>query len=227
MRTFISLLLFCLFTVSTPQTIRGEQVLLFLGDSLTAGLGVAPQEAYPHLLGEMLARDNISDIRIVNGGLSGATTAGALARLQWYERTRPNVLFLALGANDGLRGLDIDAMQHNLEEVIRYAGSQGMTVLLAGMELPPNYGDQYTEAFRTVYRFLADQYELVFIPFLLEGVGGVAALNQADGIHPNAEGHAVIARHVYPTLKQLLVTIKASSNHHIENGQQEGHFPEQ
>ena len=208
MRTVITLLLFCLLTVSVPQTIRGEQVLLFLGDSLTAGLGVAPEEAYPHLLGDMLARDGISGVRIVNGGLSGATTAGAFGRLQWYERTRPEILFLALGANDGLRGLDIGAMQHNLEEVIRYAVSRGMTVLLAGMELPPNYGDQYTEAFRTAYRHLADQYELVFIPFLLEGVGGVTVLNQADGIHPNAEGHAVIARHVYPTLKQLLVTIE-------------------
>lgn len=219
MRTVLSLLLCCLFTVSAPQDIRGEQVLLFLGDSLTAGLGVAPEEAYPHLLGDMLARDDISDIRIVNGGLSGATTAGALARLQWYERTSPDILFLALGANDGLRGLDTEAMQHNLEEVIRYAGSRGMTVLLAGMELPPNYGDQYTEAFRTVYRFLADQYELDFIPFLLEGVGGVTALNQADGIHPNAEGHAVIARHVYPILKKILATTNASPDHNIKNEQ--------
>ncbi|MBM9538075.1 arylesterase [Desulfobulbus alkaliphilus] len=204
MRTMISLLVFCLLTVSFPQAIRGEQVVLFLGDSLTAGLGVTPEEAYPHLVGEKLARDGISGVRIVNGGLSGATTAGALARLQWYERIRPDVLFLALGANDGLRGLDIGTMQDNLEEVIRYAKSRDMTVLLAGMELPPNYGTQYTEAFRTAYRHLAEQYELVFIPFLLEGVGGVAALNQADGIHPNAEGHVVIAHHVYPSLKQLL-----------------------
>jgi len=209
MRTVITLLFVFVLTVWAPQNVRAEQVLLFLGDSLTAGLGVAPEESYPHLLGIMLASDGFSEVRVVNGGVSGATTAGALSRMKWYDRMRPDVLFLALGANDGLRGLDVGAMHNNLEDVIRYAKSRNISVLLAGMELPPNYGDQYTEAFRTVYRDLAERYDLVLIPFLLEGVGGVATLNQADGIHPNAEGHSVIARHVYPTLKQHLQDINA------------------
>jgi acyl-CoA thioesterase-1 len=187
-----------------PLAAQAQQVVLFLGDSLTAGLGVEPEEAFPQLLGAMLARDGLTDVRIVNGGISGSTSASALARLKWYEKTRPSLLFLALGANDGLRGLTIEQIEKNLAEVITRAREQGMTVILAGMELPPNYGDEYTGAFRKVYRDLAARYRIELIPFLLDGVGGVASLNQADGIHPNAEGHRLIARHVYPILKQQL-----------------------
>lgn len=184
---------------------RAERVVLFLGDSLTAGRGVAADEAYPQLLGAMLVRDGIADVRIVNGSISGSTSAGALARLQWYRgKIRPSVLFLALGANDGLRGLTIEEMENNLAAVIAAAQAQSMRVILAGMELPPNYGDDFTGAFRKVYRDLAARYAVRLIPFLLEGVGGVATLNQADAIHPNAEGHRRIALHVYPVLKQHL-----------------------
>lgn len=186
------------------QAARAERVVLFLGDSLTAGLGVEPEEAYPRLLGELLAHDGMADVRIVNGGISGSTSASALSRLRWYGKIHPAVLFLALGANDGLRGLTIEEMARNLAEVIEAARQQGMSVILAGMELPPNYGDDYTGRFRQVYRDLADRYGLTLIPFLLEGVGGVAHLNLADGIHPNAEGHRRIARHVFPVLKAHL-----------------------
>jgi acyl-CoA thioesterase-1 len=208
----VRLLLLILFlTACQAQTVLAQQVVLFLGDSLTAGLGVEPEEAYPRLLGEMLAKDGL-DVRIVNGGLSGSTSASALSRLQWYDKIRPTVLFLALGANDGLRGLTLAEMAKNLTEVIVAAQHRGMSVLLAGMELPPNYGDQYTGDFRQVYRDLAARFGLTLIPFLLEGVGGVAALNQADGIHPNAEGHRHIARHVYPMLKHHLATIPKQGN---------------
>lgn len=186
------------------QAAGAERVVLFLGDSLTAGLGVEPEEAYPWLLGEQLARDGLGDVRVVNGGVSGSTTASALSRLRWYARIKPAVLFLALGANDGLRGLTTEEMARNLDEVIVAAKGQGMSVILAGMELPPNYGAAYTEAFRQVYRDLARKHGLTLLPFLLEGVGGVAELNQADGIHPNAAGHRAIARHVYPVLKTHL-----------------------
>ena len=189
-----------------PLSAQAERVVLFLGDSLTAGLGVEPEEAYPQLMGAMLVRDGITDVRIVNGGISGSTSASAMARLKWYGKLHPSVLFLALGANDGLRGLTIEEMAKNLAEVISAAQAQGMSVILAGMELPPNYGDEYTSAFRQVYRDLAARYETGLIPFLLEGVGGVAALNQADGIHPNADGHRRIALQVYPQLKQHLLT---------------------
>lgn len=205
---FLRWFLFVVVVSSTsPQAAFAERVILFLGDSLTAGLGVEPDEAYPRLLGEMLNNDGVTGFRLVNGGISGSTSASALSRLQWYDRIRPSVLFLALGANDGLRGLTIEEMRRNLSTVIMAAKERGMSVLLAGMELPPNYGNQYTDGFRQVYRDLANEYQLDLIPFLLEGVGGVAALNQADGIHPNAEGHRRIARHVYPLLKQHLMQL--------------------
>ncbi len=178
--------------------------MLFLGDSLTAGLGVEPEEAYPHLLGAMLARNGMDGVRVINGGISGSTSASAPARLRWYARVKPEVLFLALGANDGLRGLSVSELEQNLETVIVQAKDQGMRVLLAGMELPPNYGEGYTAEFRQVYRDLADRHGLPLLPFLLEGVGGVAELNQADAIHPNAEGHRRIAAHVYPFLRDQL-----------------------
>jgi acyl-CoA thioesterase I len=186
-----------------------ERVVLFLGDSLTAGLGVETREAYPRLLEAQLARDGVTDVRIVNGGVSGSTSASALSRLQWYDKIRPSLLFLAMGANDGLRGLAVEELEKNLAEVIVYAQKQGMRVILAGMELPPNYGEEYTANFRRVYRRLANRYNLTFIPFLLEGVGGVAAMNQADGVHPNAAGHRQIAAHVYPVLKEVLDAIPA------------------
>ena len=205
---FLRWFLFVVVVSSTsPQAAFAERVVLVLGDSLTAGLGVEPDEAYPRLLGDMLNYDGVTGFRLVNGGISGSTSASALSRLQWYDRIRPSVLFLALGANDGLRGLTIEEMRRNLSTVIAAAKERGMSVLLAGMELPPNYGDQYTNGFRQVYRDLANEYQLDLIPFLLEGVGGVAALNQADGIHPNAEGHRRIARHVYPLLKQHLMQL--------------------
>ena len=201
------LLLVLLLAICPPRTVGAEQVVLFLGDSLTAGLGVEPEEAYPRLLEAMLARDGITGIRIVNGGLSGSTSASGPARLAWYDRIRPTLLFLALGANDGLRGLTLEEMRKNLTEVIVAARDRGMRVILAGMEMPPNYGEEYTGAFRRVFSDLAGQFNLTLIPFLLEGVGGVAALNQADGIHPNAEGHRRIADHVYPVLKAELIAL--------------------
>ena len=207
MSLFRLLLLVLVLAICPTRTVGAGQVVLFLGDSLTAGLGVETEEAYPRLLEAMLARDGITGVRIVNGGLSGSTSASGLARLAWYDRIRPTLLFLALGANDGLRGLTLDEMRKNLTDVIVAARDRGMRVILAGMEMPPNYGKEYTDAFRRVYSDLADQFNLTLIPFLLEGVGGVAAFNQADGIHPNAEGHRRIADHVYPVLKAELTAI--------------------
>ena len=198
-RPLVPLLVLLVLACAVP--VLAGPTVLFLGDSLTAGLGVEPEEAYPHLLGEMLVRDGHPDVRVVNGGISGSTSASAPARLRWYARVKPEVLFLALGANDGLRGLSVSELEQNLEAVIGLAKRQGMRVLLAGMELPPNYGDVYTAEFRQVYRDLAARHGLPLLPFLLEGVGGVAELNQADAIHPNAEGHRRIAAHVYPVLR--------------------------
>ena len=188
---------------------RAEQTILFLGDSLTAGLGVEPEEAFPHVLGALLAADGVH-VRIVNGGQSGSTSASALSRLNWHARAQPDILFLALGANDGLRGLTIEQMTRNLDVVITAARERGIRVLLAGMELPPNYGDEYINAFRQAFSDLAARHGVPLLPFLLEGVGGVADLNQADGIHPNAAGHRRIAQHVLPFLKNHLQPLPAS-----------------
>ena len=203
------LILFQCFILSLPLAVASGRIVLFLGDSLTAGLGVEAEEAYPDLVGEMLKADGVTGVRIVNGGLSGSTSASVLNRLRWYGRVKPNVLFLAMGANDGLRGLTVAEMEKNLDAVIIAAKAQGMSIILAGMELPPNYGEEYTGAFRKVYADLAARHQALLIPFLLEGVGGVAALNQADGIHPNAEGHRCIASLVYPLLKNQLQTLSA------------------
>lgn len=201
-RSLLPLLVLLVLACASP--VLAGPTVLFLGDSLTAGLGVEPEEAYPHLLGAMLARNGMDGVRVINGGISGSTSASAPARLRWYARVKPEVLFLALGANDGLRGLSVSELEQNLETVIVQAKKQGMRVLLAGMELPPNYGEGYTAEFRQVYRDLADRHGLPLLPFLLEGVGGVAELNQADAIHPNAEGHRRIAAHVYPFLRDQL-----------------------
>ena len=205
MRRITCLCLLLLAELFLSQPGRAEKEILFLGDSLTAGLGVAVEEAYPFLLGEMLKRDGFSDVGIINGGASGSTSASAVGRLRWYAARRPAVLFLALGANDGLRGLRAKELEKNLEGAIRQAKEAGMAVMLAGMEVPPNYGEEYAGSFRKVFRDLASRHQVAFIPFLLEGVAGVPALNQADGIHPNAEGQKKIALHVYPYLKRQLL----------------------
>lgn len=178
--------------------------VLFLGDSLTAGYGVASEEAYPAVVDRMLAQAGMDGVTVINAGISGSTSAGSLSRLRWHSRQRPDILFLALGANDGLRGLGVDRMERNLGETIVFARQQEMLVILAGMEVPPNYGQDYADAFRQVFYSLRDRHEVVLMPFLLQGVGGVAELNQPDGLHPNPAGHAIIAGNVYPYIRNAL-----------------------
>jgi acyl-CoA thioesterase-1 len=176
--------------------------ILFLGDSITAGLGVEPENAYPALVDEMLK--GTRRVQIVNGSISGSTTAGALSRLKWFLRAKPGILVLALGANDGLRGLSTSEMSQNLAHTILLAKENGIRVILAGMEVPPNYGPGYSKAFREVFVFLAEKYKVSLIPFLLKGVAGNSLLNQADGIHPNGAGHKIIAATVLPYLLEQL-----------------------
>ena len=181
-----------------------ETRILFLGDSITAGLGVEKEQAYPHLVGEALKHMGYKDIHIINAGISGSTSASALSRLQWHSRIKPDILVLALGANDGLRGLSTQEMKTNLDTAIQYALDQGIKVILAGMEIPPNYGSQYTKNFRNVFRDLALKHNISFMPFLLKDVGGVARLNQPDGIHPNQQGHQIIAKNILPYILENL-----------------------
>lgn len=178
--------------------------ILFLGDSLTAGYGVASEQAYPSLIEKKLKHDYPVTTQVINGSISGSTSASALSRLHWYQQKQPEILFLALGANDGLRGLAVKQLAANLERVVTTAHQNGMTIILAGMQMPPNYGIEYTDSFRQVYPRIAGEFHLLFIPFLLEGVAGRTEFNQADGIHPNPKGHQHIARLVYPYIKKAL-----------------------
>ena len=177
--------------------------IVFLGDSLTAGLGLAIDQSYPSLIGRRLT-DQGYDFEIVNAGVSGDTSAGGLRRLDWSLDGDVKVLIVALGANDGLRGLPPREMKKNLAAILDRAREKNIPVVLAGMEAPPNYGVDYTREFRNVYSDLAKEYKVRFIPFLLQGVAGDASLNQSDGIHPNVRGAQIVADIVLKELEPLL-----------------------
>jgi acyl-CoA thioesterase-1 len=176
---------------------------VFLGDSLTAGLGLASDRSFPSLIGMKLKEQGL-DYEIVNAGVSGDTSAGGLRRLDWSLEGDVRLLIVALGANDGLRGLSTVEMKKNLAAVLDRARSRNVPVILAGMEAPPNYGPDYTRAFREVYQQLAAEYQVRFIPFLLQGVAGEASLNQGDGIHPNIRGAEIVADLVWKELEPEL-----------------------
>jgi acyl-CoA thioesterase I len=177
--------------------------IIFLGDSLTAGYGVEADEAYPALIEQQLRSDGL-DVQVINMGVSGDTTAGGLNRLDWSLKQQPDLLVVGLGGNDGLRGIDLAASEQNLRAIIQRARNRDVTVLLLGMMIPPNYGEEYTGQFREMFPRLAQELGVPLVPFLLEGVGGVAHLNQPDGIHPTAEGHRLIAQHVLTQLRELV-----------------------
>lgn len=177
--------------------------VVVLGDSLTAGLGLPPKQAYPTLLQEYID-DNGLKFTIVNAGASGDTSAGALARLNWALDGDVRVLIVALGGNDALRGLPVAELTRNLSTIITRAQVRGIAVVLAGMEAPPNYGFDYTLSFHKVYPELAKKHHVALVPFLLKDVGGIPALNQADGIHPNAAGARIVADNVWAALKPVL-----------------------
>jgi acyl-CoA thioesterase I len=190
-----------------PGEARSEGVVVALGDSLTAGLGVAADEAFPARLEARLRAEGYA-YRVVNAGVSGDTTAGGLRRVDWVLRSSPEVVIVALGANDGLRGQSPPATRANLEEIVTRLQAAGARVLLVGMRLPPNYGGEYTKEFEAVFPAVARGAKITLMPFLLDGVAGVPRLNQADGIHPTAAGQQVIADHVWPYLRPLLKPVK-------------------
>lgn len=177
--------------------------IVFLGDSLTAGYGLEREQAIPSLVQARLDREGYS-YDVVNAGVSGDTSAGGVRRLEWSLDGDVRVLVVELGANDGLRGLSVADLRQNLTQVITTAKQRGITVVLTGMEAPPNYGASYTAEFRQVYRDLAKEPGIVFIPFYLEGVAGNPALNIADGIHPNPAGARIVEANIWRTLKPLL-----------------------
>jgi acyl-CoA thioesterase-1 len=187
-------------------------VVVFLGTSLTAGLGLGSDEdTYVARVAE-LADSAGTPIRAVNAGVSGETSAGGLRRLDWVLRESVDVLVVELGANDGLRGQDPFALQRNLTEIVRRTHTRypEAKIVLAGMEAPPNLGPLYTAAFHQVFPSVAEAEQTHLIPFILDGVAGIPSLNQSDGIHPTAEGHRVMARHVWSVLGPLVGEIHAS-----------------
>jgi acyl-CoA thioesterase-1 len=190
-----------------PGEARSDGVVVALGDSITAGLGVAADEAFPARLEARLRAEGYA-YRVVNAGVSGDTTAGGLRRVDWALRSSPEVVIVALGANDGLRGQSPPAMRANLDEIVARLQAAGARVLLAGMRLPPNYGGEYTKEFEAVFPAVARGARITLMPFLLDGVAGVPRLNQADGIHPTAAGQQVIADHIWPYLRPLLKPVK-------------------
>jgi acyl-CoA thioesterase-1 len=185
-----------------PAAVPAAPLVIFLGDSLTAGLGLEENQAYPALLDRDLRRAGVP-ARVINAGVSGDTTAGGLARLGWLLNQHPALIVVGLGANDGLRGLPLTEVEANLRQIIQRSRAAGARVLLLGMRLPPNYGP-YAEQFTALYPKLARELNVPLVPFLLDKVGGIRSLNQADGIHPTAEGQEIVAKNVLPYLEKSL-----------------------
>jgi acyl-CoA thioesterase-1 len=188
---------------SNPPATAGRPQIVFLGDSLTAGLGLPREQSVPSLIQARLDAEGYS-YETVNGGVSGDTSAGGLRRLEWVLEGDVEILVVELGANDGLRGLPVAQMKRNLTEIVTRAQERGIAVILTGMEAPPNYGPLYTAEFRSAFRDLADEHDVVFVPFFLEGVAGIASLNNSDGIHPNAAGAKVIEGIIWRALEPML-----------------------
>lgn len=183
--------------------------IVFLGDSLSAGMGVNEDEAFPAVV-EGHLRDRGWNVQVLNAGISGDTTAGGVSRLEWILRQDPQIVVVELGANDGLRGMSVQMTQSNLKTMISKTQEAGIRVLLAGMMVPPNYGADYSERFNDVFPELAEDLEVPLVPFLLEGVAAEPDLNLNDGIHPNPAGHQRVAQTVLPYLETILKDLEAS-----------------
>lgn len=190
---------------AAPPEAATKPTILFFGNSITAGLGVDPEQAFPALVGQKIDSTDLA-YTVVNAGLSGETTAGGRSRVGWVLRKPVAVFVLELGGNDGLRGIPIADTRRNLQAIIDTVRrlSPQAKIVLAGMQIPPNLGADYAAQFKKIYSDLAQKNKLTLIPFLLEGVGGVTKFNQRDGIHPTPEGHRLVARNVWAVLQPLL-----------------------
>lgn len=180
-----------------------SQTIVFIGDSLTEGYGLDTEEAYPAQL-EALYKAQGKSVKVINGGVSGSTTASATQRVKWYLRTKPDIIVLALGANDGLRGTPVSESRKNLALALQAVKAANVKVLLAEMKLPKNYGEKYRLEFEKMYTQLSQSEKVPLLAFILNGVGGVASLNQPDGIHPTAAGQKKIAENLVKALEKHL-----------------------
>lgn len=191
----------------TP-TPRSGLLIVALGDSLTEGMGVDPADAYPAQLERKLRSDGY-DITVVNAGVSGDTSSGTLSRVDWVLRQKPDIVVLAIGGNDGLRGVDPSVTEDNIDQIVQKLQASGAVVVLAGMEMVQNMGVEFTSEFRAIYPEIAERRGTILMPFLLEGVAADPDLNQADFIHPTAEGYTVVVQNLYPYVVQAIEQTKA------------------
>jgi len=180
-----------------------EGIIVAMGDSLTEGLGVEEELAYPAQLQKKLQTQGYP-YRVINAGISGETSSGARSRLNWVMTLNPDIVILETGANDGLRGLDPELMRENIRHLVEEFTSRGVIVLLAGMKIITNLGHEYTEAFASVYPQIARNHDIILIPFMLDGVAGQSRFNQTDGIHPTAEGYTVVVENIYPHVLEAI-----------------------
>ena len=191
--------------VSEEVVDEGGKTILFFGDSLTAGMGLDPENAFPALIQSTL--DSLGmDYTVINSGLSGETTASGKNRLNWVLNQDADIFILELGANDGLRGIPLSETRKNLQSIIDAVKEKNpeTKIIMAGMQIPPNMGPEYTTEFKTIFPELAEENDLPLIPFLLEGVAGNPELNQADGIHPTIEGHKIVSKNTWAVLKEVV-----------------------
>ena len=179
------------------------KTILAVGDSLTAGFGLVEEEAYPALLEKKLQADG-HPYRVINAGVSAETSSGTLSRLEWLLTQNPDIVILETGANDGLRGIDPQVAENNIREILKVLKDRDIVVLLAGMKMVRNLGPQYVARFNALYPRLAEEHEVIFMPFFLEGVAMVSGLNQADAIHPNRAGYEKIVGNIYPYVLQAI-----------------------
>ncbi len=185
--------------------LQEKKAILFYGDSLTAGYGLNPEQAFPNIIQQKLREENLN-YEVINAGLSGETSAGGLARIDWVLRQPVDIFVLELGANDGLRGLELNQTRENLQKIIDKVKTKNpdAKIIIAGMKVPPNMGESYGKTFEQIFPDLAKKNDAPLVPFLLQGVAGDPKLNQADGIHPTAEGHKIVAGNVWEVLKTVL-----------------------
>ncbi|WP_339815474.1 arylesterase [uncultured Imperialibacter sp.] len=182
-----------------------RKVILFYGNSITAGYGLDISEAFPAIIQERL--DSLGyNYNVINAGLSGETSAGGLSRIDWVLKTPVDIFSLELGGNDGLRGISLDETEKNLSQIIEKVKQSNpqVKIIVAGMQIPPNMGQEYTDRFKGIFPTLAEKHNTAFIPFILEGVGGIPELNLPDGIHPTPEGHKMLADNVWAVLKPII-----------------------
>jgi len=192
-----------------------EGIIVAVGDSLTEGLGVAEEFAYPAMLEKKLQSGGYH-YRVINAGVSGETSSGTLARLKWILSLKPDIVILVIGANDGFRGIDPKLIKTNILTIVRVLKEKKVTVLLGGMQMGQNLGQEYITAFEKIYPLVARQENIGFVPFFLTGVAANPDLNQADGIHPRAEGYRVVVEHIFPYVIEVVEAHRASSSKQIQ-----------